>query len=166
MGLLATALFPLVLIFAAICDLRRFEIPNWVSAVLFVGFFPIAWFIGFDSGALLDHLLCAGAMFVVAALLFFGGIIGGGDAKVLPAAAVWTGWAGLPAFLLFMALSGGVVVVALLIFRRLPLPVGATKIDWLHALHENRNDVPYAVAIAGGGLVVFPNLAIVVAASG
>ena len=91
-GLLATGLFPIALVIAAVCDLRSFEISNWVSVVLFVGFFPIALLIGWDGQALLDNLLAGFAILAIGLFLFAGGIIGGGDAKLLPAVAVWTGW--------------------------------------------------------------------------
>jgi prepilin peptidase CpaA len=162
-GLLATGLFPIALLYAAVCDLRSFEIPNGVSVILFVGFFPIALLIGWDGQALLDHLLAGFAILAVGFFLFAGGIIGGGDAKLLPAVAVWTGWPMLPTFLVAMALSGGVVALGLLVFRRFPLTAKAARYDWLQGLHENRKDVPYAVAIAAGGLFVFVNLPIVAA---
>jgi prepilin peptidase CpaA len=165
-GLLATGLFPIALVYAGICDLRRFEIPNWVSVVLFLGFFPIALIVGWDGPALLDHLLAGCAMLALGFFLFAGSVIGGGDAKLLAAVAVWTGWALLPAFLVVMALSGGVIAVFLIVFRHIPLPAGAARIGWLRGLHEKRKDVPYAVAIAAGGLFVYSNLGIFVSAGG
>lgn len=163
-GLLATGLFPIALTYAAVCDLRSFEIPNGVSVVLFLGFIPIALLAGWDAQALIDHLLAAFAILAIGFFLFAGGIIGGGDAKLLPAVTVWTGWQLLPAFLVAMALSGGVLALGLLVFRRFPLAAKVARIDWLRGLHENRKDVPYAVAIAAGGVFVFVSLPIVAAA--
>ncbi|MEK7264914.1 MAG: pilus assembly protein CpaA, partial [Pseudomonadota bacterium] len=84
-----------------------------------------------------------------------GKFLGGGDAKLLAACAPWIGLAALGPFLVYTALAGGGFAVALILFRMTPaLPVYA-QAPWLMRLHQRPKDIPYAVAIALGGLLSF-----------
>lgn len=152
----ALAVFPAALLIAAATDLYEFKIPNWVSATLFAAFFVAVVAVGAPwrlaaEGALLG----AGALALGFALFAFK-IIGGGDAKLLAAAAPWVGVAGLMNFLVNMAFAGAALAVALLVFRKTPaLPIYA-QAAWIMRLHQKPRDIPYAVAIAAGGLLSFP----------
>src|SRR5258708_31282000 len=82
-------LFPAVMAFAASTDLLTMTISNRVSLILFGGFFALAAMAGISAADMASHL-SAGCVVLVAAFgLFSRGIIGGGDAKLASAPAVW-----------------------------------------------------------------------------
>ncbi|RAU20945.1 pilus assembly protein CpaA [Paramagnetospirillum kuznetsovii] len=142
--------FVVALADAAVTDIRQFRIHNRVPLLL-IASFAAAFAVGFDSGAWLGHLGAGGALFAVGAVLFVLGVWGGGDAKMLPAVALWTGFDGLSRFLMVMALVGGGLAVVALLARRVPLgPEGPVR-AWGQRLAESGH-VPYGVAIAAGGL--------------
>jgi prepilin peptidase CpaA len=76
---------------------------------------------------------------------------GGGDAKLLAALTLWLGFADLPVFLVIMALTGGVVALAVLTLRQFGIPAWLAAHGWVvPALHidEKKSYVPYAPAMA------------------
>ncbi|MGE5504504.1 MAG: prepilin peptidase [Actinomycetota bacterium] len=148
-GILSAAglVFAAALVGAAASDLRAFRIPDRFALVLLAAFVPAAWAAGLPWATAFVHLGVALGIFAVSAGLFALGVWGGGDAKLLPAAALWIGLAALPRFLLVMAVAGGLLAVLLLVFRRLPLPAGS----WLGRTAATGH-VPYGVAIAAAGL--------------
>ncbi|MEM8935308.1 MAG: prepilin peptidase [Pseudomonadota bacterium] len=152
---LALAVFPAALIIAAANDVYEFKIPNWICIVL-ISAFPTA---GMAAGAPLDTMV-EGALLGAGALafgfaLFAGRVIGGGDAKLIASIAPWIGVSAFGLFLINMAISGLVLAIGMMAFRRLPvLPVYAHA-PWLMELHARKKDLPYGVAIAAGGLLTF-----------
>lgn len=161
----AVAAFLLVLAYGGLSDLATFEIPNWVSVVLCAAFVPAGLAAGWGGGVLLMHGLAGGAMLGVGIALFAAGIVGGGDAKLLAATAVWSGWGLLPALLLLMALGGGVLALFLIAFRRWPLAGRLAGVAWVRRLHGEAG-VPYGLAIAAGGIILSLRLPVVLAATG
>jgi len=136
---------------AAASDLRDFQIANRSPLLLLAAFVPAALAAGFHWQDWLDHLGAGVVVLGFGAVLFARGVWGGGDAKLLPAAALWTGFAGLPRLLMLMALAGGVLAVLALVTRRVPLgPAGPVR-AWGERLAA-AGHVPYGVAIAAGGL--------------
>jgi prepilin peptidase CpaA len=89
--------------------------------------------------------------------LFAAGWIGGGDAKLFAAAALWVGWPAGVTYLAATCIAGGGLAVALLGLRstwvRPYLPGGPA---WFGRLVEPGENVPYGLAIAVGALVAFP----------
>lgn len=158
----AGLIFVAGLLDAAVSDLRAFRIANRSPLLLLAAFVPAAVAAGFGWQDWLNHLGAGLALLVIGVVLFARGVWGGGDAKLLPAVAVWTGLAGLPRFLIVMALVGGVLAVLALLARRLPLgPSGAVR-AWGERLAASGH-VPYGVAIAAGGIdwwgmALFPSL--------
>ena len=147
--------FPASLLIAAMNDLYEYKIPNWVSVVLFFSYFAAGVGLGAPPTQLLEGFLFGCAALAVGFALFAGKFLGGGDAKLLAACAPWIGLSALGPFLVYTALAGGGFAVALIIFRKAPaLPVYA-QAPWLLRLHQRPKDVPYAVAIALGGLLSF-----------
>jgi prepilin peptidase CpaA len=114
LSVLAIAVFAGLLIYAACFDIARMIIPNWVSIALAVSFPVFALMQGVAPFTVGLHLLVGAAVLVVGFFLFHGSIIGGGDAKLLAAAATWTGVAAIAPFLFWMAISGGVMAVVLM----------------------------------------------------
>ncbi len=84
------------------------------------------------------------------------GWIGGGDAKLAAAIALWFGFDYLLEFLVWASLFGGVLTVLLIQFRTLPLPMFMARQAWIARLHEKSAGVPYGIALAAAALFVYP----------
>jgi prepilin peptidase CpaA len=161
-ALLSAALlvFPLLLILGAVSDLASYRIPNWISLALVAGFLGGAA-AGVSAGAPLSAVgldLAVGAGALAAAVLMFAlRWIGGGDAKLFAAAALWLGWPALPTYLGATAIAGGALALLLLALRSATLrPLALAGPGWVVRLAEPGESVPYGVAIAIGGLAAFP----------
>ena len=96
-------------------------------------------------------------MIVVGLVMFAGNWIGGGDAKLLAAAALWLGFDHLLSFLIWTAILGGGFSLLILAYRRFLPPVWLLGQSWAMRLHDSREGIPYGVAIAGAGLIVYPH---------
>jgi prepilin peptidase CpaA len=94
---------------------------------------------------------------VIAFGCFAFGWIGGGDAKVAAAAALWFGFGHLMNYLLYASLFGGVLTLVLLQFRQWPLPILLAGQPWLARLHAKESGVPYGIALAIGALMIYPD---------
>ncbi len=147
-----------LLVYAAVEDVRRLIIPNTLSAAvgaLFPAYAlsaagPVDWL-----GAL---AVGAGAL-AVGFLLFARGFIGGGDAKLLAATALWAGPPLLLTFLLVTSMAGGAVALAMLAYYRLRRRVVASG-DAALERPAAKFELPYGVAIAVGGLQIARTLMI------
>lgn len=139
----AAVVFVVALLDAALGDLRHLRIANRVPMALLAAFPLFAVAGGMGDGDWLGHLGTGLVCFVASAALFVLGVWGGGDAKLLPAVALWAGPAALPRLLLVMGLAGGLVALAVLAGRR----AGAGGLRPALRLR-----VPYGIAIAAGGL--------------
>ena len=135
---------------AAVSDLRAFRIANRSPLILLAAFVPAAVAAGFGWQDWLYHLGAGLGLLVIGAVLFFRGVWGGGDAKLLPAVAVWAGPGGLPRLLVVMALVGGVLAVLALVAGRVPLGPSGVVRAWGERLAK-AGHVPYGVAIAAAG---------------
>ena len=147
---------------AAFSDIISYRIPNILSLVLLAAFFPFAFFSDMAWGQAGIHMLVGFGVLAVTFGLFSLGLLGGGDAKLLAAASLWVGYPDVGIFLVFVSLAGGVVAIALIVFRR--LPIGSLEtIGWIGNLYRSkadRRDVPYAAAIALGAFWVMPKIEI------
>jgi len=154
-------LFPVMVIIAALTDATSFTIPNRISAILVVAFFPAALALARPAGEIgADAAVCFVAL-LAGMGMFAAGWIGGGDAKLLAAASLWLGLPAMPVFLIVTALSGGALAVLLMNARSpwvQPYLSGAP--GWLTRLATPGADVPYGVAIATGALAAFPACAL------
>ncbi len=152
-------LFPALMAFAASSDLLTMTISNRVSLILLGGFFPLAAMTGMGAADMISHL-SAGCVVLVATFgLFARGIIGGGDAKLASAAALWLGFDHLLPYLLVASLLGGALSVGLIWFRMAPLPERFARYGWVARLHAKEAGVPYGVALAAAALAVYPDTA-------
>lgn len=149
-------LFPAAMAFAAAMDVLTMTIPNRISIVLIVGFFLLAPFAGLSWQVFFTHLAVGFAMLMIGVALFTGGLVGGGDAKLLAAGALWVGAEHLTVYLAGVALVGGLLSLAVLAYRHL-LPIDRWSLpEWAKNLHAKGGGIPYGVAIAGGALLVYP----------
>ena len=149
-------LFPALMAFAASSDLFTMTISNRLSLLLAGGFFVLTLITGMSLAAIGMHLAAAGLVLAVAFVFFTRGWIGGGDAKLAAATAMWFGFEHLLDYLVYAALFGGVLTVLLLLFRRLPLPGFFQRQPWIQRLHEPQGGVPYGIALAVAALMIYP----------
>jgi prepilin peptidase CpaA len=150
-------LFPAMMAFAASSDLLTMTISNRVSLILAGGFFILAFATGMTMADILSHVGAGCLVLVVAFGFFTRGWIGGGDAKLAAASALWLGFDHLLTYLLYASLFGGVLTLLLLQFRMMPLPQALARQQWLQRLHQKDGGVPYGIALATAALCVYPD---------
>jgi prepilin peptidase CpaA len=147
------AAFAILLVVAGWQDLRTLRIANRLSLATVVTF--AVWAaaglalgrMSFTTLAL--AIACSVALFAIAVAGFAGGILGGGDVKLLAAASLFAGPAHIADFLVVTALSGGVIGLALLAGA----PIGPAAPANDGTVRERlRLGMPYGPAIAIGGL--------------
>lgn len=132
----------IALVVAAVTDIRRRQIDNWLNAAIAVAapawwwasglaLWPdVAWQLGL---AALTFAICAG-LFALRAM-------GGGDVKLLAALALWITPAWFLKLIIMMSLLGGVLTIVLAFWH------GARR-------RRERLAIPYGVAISTAGLWV------------
>jgi prepilin peptidase CpaA len=150
-------LFPALMSFAASSDLITMTISNRVSLILIAGFFVLAVMMGMPPAAIGMHLAAAAAVLVVSFIFFARGWIGGGDAKLAAATALWLGFDQLLNYVIFASLFGGLLTLAILRFRLIPLPAWLASQEWAKRLHRMDTGVPYGIALALAALVIYPD---------
>lgn len=138
--------FAVLLVVAALSDVRTLTIPNRYTAAIAL-LYPIHVMASVSPVDWKTAVVIAGIVLLVCAGMFAGGIMGGGDAKMLAAAALWAGPDYALPFIVFTALAGGVVSMAIMVRVRYGWVVGLPDPD-------TELTVPYGVAIAASGLLV------------
>lgn len=148
--------FPVSMVFAAAFDLFTMTIPNRISMALVGGFVLVAPLSGLPLPTIGMHVAAGGLVLAVGFFAFVRGWLGGGDAKLLAAAALWLGFDSLDSFLLMVGLLGGVLSCTILAFR-VYVPASMFKgPHWLVRLHGKDNGVPYGLAIGAAALWLYP----------
>ena len=155
--LLALLVFPLLMIFAALADLFTMTIPNRVSLVLIAAYLLLALYLRLPLATVGWHLSCGLAMLALTFTMFQMGWIGGGDAKLAAATALWLGWPSLFEYGLAASLIGGVLTVAILALRHYDLPEKLLSVGFIAKLAEKNGGVPYGIALALAGLLIYPH---------
>jgi prepilin peptidase CpaA len=150
-------LFPALMAFAASSDLFTMTISNRLSLALAAGFVLLALATGMSWPAVGMHLAAAALVLVVAFVFFTQGWIGGGDAKLAAATALWFGFDYLLDYMIYASLFGGALTLLLLQFRKLPLPQALARQEWIQRLHDQGGGVPYGIALAAAALTVYPH---------
>lgn len=158
--------FPLAMAFAGVMDLLTYTIPNRVSLALLLGFVFSAPLAGMPLADYASHLGAGAAMLMIGIVMFSRGWLGGGDAKLLAAAALWTGFGDLMPFLVWTAIFGGALAMALLMYRRFIPPLWLARQQWAMQLHDCRQGIPYGIALAGAGMLVYPTIPWIAGLSG
>jgi prepilin peptidase CpaA len=153
----ALLLFPAMMAFAASSDLFTMTISNRISLILIGGFFVMAFVAGLGLNDLLSHIYAALTVLAVTFVFFARGWIGGGDAKLATATALWLGFDHLMPYLLYASLFGGVLTLVMIRFRLVPLPQMLAGQEWACRLHKLDGGVPYGVALAAAALMIYPD---------
>lgn len=144
------------MVLTAMMDLLTMTIPNRISLLLIAAFFAIAPYAGLSLEEMMWHVASGASMLGIAFFMFSRGWVGGGDAKIFAAIALWLGFDQLGMFAAYAAMVGGVLTIGLLILRRIPLPMMLLKMEWLARLHSKGTGVPYGIALAFAALVMYP----------
>ncbi|WEJ33931.1 prepilin peptidase [Devosia sp. SD17-2] len=160
MSTVALFFFPALMAFAASSDLLTMRISNRLVLLLAGGFFAVALAINMPMQDLAMHVLCSLAVLAVAFTFFAMGWVGGGDAKLAAATTLWLGFGLTLPYLVYSALFGGLLTIVILALRRLPLFPMLARFRWLERLHDNKSGVPYGIAMAAAGVMVYSNTAI------
>lgn len=158
MSLLPFLVLPLLLLIAAYYDVTSFTIPNWISGVLILSYFVLAPASGIAWSAIGLATANAFLVLLIGMGLFAKQWLGGGDAKLLTATALWFGFPEVWMYLLVVMTFGGAVAFGLIFFRRYALPKPVQNVDWVQKLHEPQGDLPYGTAIALAGLAMLPRV--------
>jgi len=159
MSLLAAVVllpFAALTIVAALRDVTTMTIPNWISLALVAAYVPAAVVLQLPLSqvgmAVIALVACLAGGIAMFALRW----IGGGDAKLFAACALWVGWAGLTPFIVYTGLAGGVLTLTLLAGRRAAEVYAVRGPGWVDRLLSPGGDIPYGVAIAAGALAALP----------
>ncbi len=154
---LALLVFPLLMIFAALADLFTMTIPNRVSLVLIAAYLVLALYLRLPLATVGLHVSCGLAMLALTFTMFQMGWIGGGDAKLAAATALWLGWPSLFEYGLAASLIGGALTLAILALRHYDLPEKLLSVGFIAKLAEKNGGVPYGIALALAGLMIYPH---------
>jgi prepilin peptidase CpaA len=150
-------LFPALMAFAAASDLLNMTISNRISLALVAGFAVLALACGLSPELIAAHMATGALVLVIGFGLFSRGLVGGGDAKLAAAAALWLGFGHLAQYALLGALLGGVLTLGVLAFRFMPLPSWLAGQGWAIRLHQFDGGVPYGIALAASALLIYPS---------
>jgi prepilin peptidase CpaA len=154
---LSLSAFVAVMAMAAFEDFRRLVIPNLLP-ILLCALWP--FYIATTGVALSGigaALICAALVFVVGAVLFSRGLLGGGDVKLLSAATLWAGPAGTAKLLMLTCAFGGVLALFMLLpFGRCALVAARRMLGQPPAIAGSGLSIPipYGIAIAAAAVVV------------
>ncbi|MEO1700753.1 MAG: prepilin peptidase [Pseudomonadota bacterium] len=151
--------FPFAMIYAALSDILTMTIANRISLLLIGGFVLVAPFIGLSWTDFAWHWAAFVLVLTITFGLFAAGVMGGGDAKLMASTSLWIGFnMQLMEYAIAFTVAGGVLTLMLILLRNSALAtyVGEIRVLW-RMLDEK--DIPYGVALAIGGLTVFPETA-------
>ena len=131
-----------ILIVAAFIDVRTFTISNRLNLSVAL-LAPLYWWsvhlpLWPDIGI---QVAVAAGVFVLFAIAFYTGMMGGGDVKLAAALALWFSLQSTIKFLVLTSLAGGVLTLGILAWHKVKR-------------REGRPEIPYGVAIAFGGLAI------------
>ena len=158
--ILSLALLPTLLIIAATSDAMTYRIPNWLTILTALLFFPMAFATAMPLVGLGWHLAAGVLLFTIGFILFQFGLLGGGDAKMFAAAGLWFGMANVTSFVTQTAIAGLIQVVFMMVWSLIMLSTEfngtQSRLSGFWAkLKPMTPNVPFGFAIALGGIVAF-----------
>ena len=139
---LLLTLLAILLFAAAVIDVRTFTISNRLNLAVALLALVYWWAVQLplwpDAAV---QLAVAAGVFLLLALAFAAGMMGGGDVKLAAALVLWFSPVNTVRFLVIMSIAGGLVTIVFLGIH------GASR-------RPGRPKIPYGVAIAIGGLAI------------
>lgn len=155
-------IFPFCMLFAAVSDMISMTIANRVSVILIASFAIIAPLTGMDWATYGWHFAAGGTVLAVTFTVFAIGGMGGGDAKLLTATAVWMGFnITLLQYLVLGAMLGGALTLLILLFRNSPMAAYSSSNVFLRHFADEKAGIPYGVALGVAGLMTYPETELV-----
>lgn len=150
-------IFPAMMAFAAASDLFTMTISNRVSLILVAGFLVLALLTGMSWQVLGLHLAAGVLVLAICFVCFALGWMGGGDAKLAASTALWLGWTQLLDYAVYASLFGGILTIALIALRGVPVhPPFLLREGWYARMTDTRTGIPYGIALAAAGLLLYP----------
>ena len=155
----AFLLFVFAMLYAAVSDVTTYKIRNNIVLTLLLAYLALAPIVGFTVHEIGRSFAVAGIVLLCTFALFAAGLIGGGDAKLAAVTALWLGADHTLAYLLLLALVGGVFAIVVSLWRMRPLPEQLARRAWITRLHARGETakLPYGVAITLAALCVLPS---------
>jgi len=154
------AIFAGALIFAALSDAASMKISNRISLAIIIAFAiatPIAW----ESWAVFGEHMFIGLIFFVAGFIMFAvGGLGGGDAKLMSAIALWWTWPDVLPYIFYVTVLGAVLAIFMMVGRNF-VPASIATNGMVSRMFSNEKQIPYGIALALGSLLVLPGSDIV-----
>jgi prepilin peptidase CpaA len=156
-------IFPSLMVVSALMDFLTMTIPNPIPTALMLGYFVLAGGC-LPPPAILYDVSCGLGILAMTFAMFSFRWIGGGDAKLAAATALWMGWGSILEYAVAAALCGGLLTLSLLMARARPLPTILVQFPAVARLHDRGTGVPYGIALAVAGLIEYPHTQIWAAA--
>jgi len=154
-----TALYMLVgatMIVAATYDVLTLTIPNWISLAL-IALFPLLAVRARLPLHELGRHVAIGVVALAAGIAAFAvGVVGGGDAKLFAAVALFMGPLGIAPYVLAVAIAGGVLAMIFMLMHQQSVEAWMRRSAVLAQIVSRGAAIPYGVAIVAGGLFAFP----------
>jgi prepilin peptidase CpaA len=151
----AMLVFAFTMVYAGYTDLTIRKIRNGVVLLLLVTYVVSAPLAGLSAYEIERSAAVAFGVLLAGFTLFALGWIGGGDAKLAAATALWFDADHTPSYLIDTALLGAALALVILLFRIL-LPDGVRSTSWIAYLDSPDATMPYGVPMALAALVVLP----------
>ena len=150
---------------AAAKDATSMTIPKWISLAVIAGFIIVTPFVWHGWDVLTTHVLVGLTFFAAGFAMFAFGWLGGGDAKLMAATALWWQWDEAMIYVVYTTMIGGVLAL-LLVFGRRFIPSSVLTAQWAHHLFRDEQKRPYGLALAAGALLTLPKSQIFLASLG
>jgi len=154
---LSVLVFPALMILAGVKDALTFRIPNWLTLTVALLFWPMALIYGMPGQVILWHAVTGFAFLVIGFTLYALRMYGGGDAKLMAAAGLWFGWPVAMKFLVYTALAGGALALAIFMWGMLQADQEIRGNTWIQRWKGKNLRVPYGVALAAGAVIALPS---------
>ena len=154
---LVAAVFPGLMALSASMDLMTMTIPNAIPVALALGYLGLSAALGVPAETVVFGLTCGVAALGVALFLYSRKWVGGGDAKLAAAIALWLGWDGVLVFVVTASIFGGLLALTILAARTRLLPEALARPTWIARLRRRGSGVPYGIALAAAGVIQFPH---------
>ena len=138
-------------------DITNYTIPHWISGTL-LGLFPFMILMApsFPEGfSVWMSVAVFAVMFIIGICIFVMNWAGGGDVKLLAVLGLWAGKESALEFVIYTAVLGGLMSIALLLVRPAAGRIMKTENpEDLPRILRHREPLPYGVAITCGFLIV------------